>query len=297
MTEPTRPVLRWHGGKWKLAPWILAHLPPHRCYVEPFGGAASVLMRKPRAYAEVYNDLDDEVVGLFRVLRDPSSAAELVRLLELTPFARTEFRGAYEPTDEPVERARRLVIRSYMGFGSNANASQEKGHRSTGFRASSNRSGTTPAHDWQNYPEALAAIIERLRGVVVENRDACAVMAKHDGPATLHFVDPPYVHGTRSRGNKYDLGWRMYRHEMTDADHAALLAFLEGLTGMVVLCGYAHPLYDARLGAWRRVETKAFADGARERTKVLWISRHAAQALEVATAGFSQGALMLEAPE
>lgn len=83
-----RPLLRYHGGKWKLAPWILRHLPPHRVYVEPFGGGGSVLLQKPRSYAEVYNDLDGEIVNLFRVARERGE--ELAQAVELTPFARLD---------------------------------------------------------------------------------------------------------------------------------------------------------------------------------------------------------------
>lgn len=277
---PTRPVLRWHGGKWKLAPWIISHFPPHRVYVEPFGGAASVLIRKTRTYAEIYNDLDDEVVGLFRVLRDRGGAARLMEMLRLTPFARTEFREAYEATEDPVERSRRLIIRAFMGFGSNAHSSQQKGHRSTGFRGNSSRSGTTPATDWKNYPDALAALIDRLAAVVIENRDARLVMAQHDGPATLHYVDPPYLPETRARGNRYDLAWRMYRHELSRDDHRDLLDFLCEVKGMVVLSGYPDALYDDLLGGWKRVETNTFADGARARVEVLWLNPKCADALD-----------------
>lgn len=281
-TAPTRPVLRWHGGKWKLAPWIISHFPPHRVYVEPFGGAASVLLRKPRAYAEVYNDLDDWAVNLFRVLRDDDLASRLRERLRLTPFSRTEFdeaRDLEEVSEDPLELARRLVLRSFMGFGSNAHNG-----RATGFRANSNRSGTTPAQDWQNYPDALPALIERLRGVVIENRDAIHVMRAHDGEKTLHYVDPPYVASTRSPANKYDLKHRMYRHELDDDQHAQLLTDLQSLTGMVVLSGYAAPLYDEALTTWRRVETEAHADGARDRTEVLWINPQACAALDRANA-------------
>ncbi|MFC3074943.1 DNA adenine methylase [Shinella pollutisoli] len=280
MSSLTRPVLRWHGGKWRLAPWIIEHFPPHRTYVEPYGGAASVLLRKPISYGEVYNDLDQEVVDLFRVLRDPVRASTLEALLRLTPFARDEFREAYEPTDDVIERCRRLIIRSFMGFGSNAHASAKKGHRSTGFRARSSRSGTTPAHDWGNYPDAMRAMVKRLSKVVIENRPAIEVMSHHDRPDTLHYVDPPYMHETRAQGNKYDLGWRMYRYEMTNHDHAELLDFLRNCEGMVVLSGYPAPLYDEQLGDWMRVEKIALADGARKRTEVLWINPAAADALQ-----------------
>src|SRR6185312_10147119 len=114
-----------------------------------FGGAGSVLLRKPRSYAEIYNDLDDGVVELFRILRQPEQAAELCRRLDLTPFSRTEFVGAWRPSKDPIERVRRLVIRCYMGFGSDG----ARIDKSTGFRGRSNRSGTTPAHDWANYPD------------------------------------------------------------------------------------------------------------------------------------------------
>ena len=259
MTEQvTRPALRWHGGKWMLAPWIINHMPEHRVYVEPFGGAASVLLRKRRSYAEVYNDLDDDVTNLFTVLRS-SRSTDLVNLLEITPFSKSEFYAAYEPAEDPVERARRLIVRSFMGFGSNGHA------RKTGFRSNSNRSGTTPARDWRNYPNQLPALIERLQGVVVLNDDAWKVMLAHDADTTLHYVDPPYVPETRDRG-------RDYRHELTLIQHQELLSNLTTLKGKVILSGYPASMYDDTLSGWRRVERKALADGARERTEVLWMN-------------------------
>lgn len=259
MSAPLRPLLRWHGGKWLLAPWIIMHMPEHRVYVEPFGGAASVLLRKHRAYAEVYNDLDDDVVNLFRVLRGPR-ATDLIEALRLTPFASTEFLGSYIQAEDEVERARRLVVRSFMGFGSNAT------HRKSGFRSNTNRSGTTPARDWLSYPEHLGRIIDRLRGVTITNRPAIEVMAGHDVPEALHYVDPPYVFSTRTDDGDD------YAHELSDDQHGDLLTFLRTLQGKVILSGYASPLYDDALPDWHRVEREHFADGARKRTEVLWMN-------------------------
>ena len=273
---PSRPVLRWHGGKWRLAPWIIGHFPPHRVYVESFGGAASVLLRKPRSYGEVYNDLDADVINLFRVLRG-DRADELAEALRLTPFARDEFNGAYAPTDDAVERARKLVVRSFMGFGSDGH---NRDSRRTGFRANSSRPNTTPAHDWANYPDALGRIIERLVGVVIENRDALDCMAQHDGPSTLHYVDPPYLPETRSQKVKLGKRFHVYAHELTPEDHGRLLAFVEGLEGMVLLSGYSSPIYDAALADWHRVERATFADGARPRVEMLWMNPQAWNMLE-----------------
>lgn len=254
----TRPLVRYHGGKWMLAPWIISHFPPHRCYVEPFGGGGSVLLRKPRAYAEVYNDLDGDIVNLFTVARDRGE--ELAKLCELTPFARAEFAESYTPSEDPLEQARRTLARSFMGFGSNSHS------KKTGFRANSNRSGTTPAHDWMNYPDALRITIQRLRGIVIENREALKCMQQHDTPETLHYVDPPYVMSTRSdhRGD--------YNFELTDQDHGALAAGLAGLQGMVIVSGYRSDLYDSLYAGWKRVDRAAHADGAAKRVECLWLS-------------------------
>lgn len=273
MSAPTRPALRWHGGKFLLADWIIGFFPRHRVYTETFGGAASVLMRKQRSAAEIYNDLDDQVVGLFRVLQDADQSARLVELLRLTPFARREFEISYESTDDPIEIARRLVVRSFMGFGSNAHSSALRGHRSTGFRSNSNRSGTTPAQDWWHYPDALPALIERLRGVVIEHRDAATVLTRHDAPDALHYVDPPYMHETRSDAH-------MYRHELDGEGHVRLLRHLRRLAGMVVLSGYPSDLYDAELHGWARHEREAYADGARSRIEVLWFNPTCVAALD-----------------
>lgn len=254
-------MLRYHGGKWLLAEWILSHFPAHRVYVEPYGGAGSVLLQKARSYAEIYNDLDGEIVNLFRMVRERGN--ELREKLKATPFARDEYKLSFEICQDPIEQARRTVVRSFMGFGSNALQREIQ----SGFRSSANRSGTTPAHDWANYPDALPAIITRLRGVTIENRDALEVMQRYDGEDTLHYCDPPYVHETRS-GRMH--GHHGYNHEMTDDEHRRMAAVLGQLKGAVIVSGYHGELYDEIFAGWPRAEKKALADGARERTEVLW---------------------------
>lgn len=274
--RPSRPVLRYHGGKFLSADRIIGYFPPHRIYIEPYAGAASVLMQKPRSYAEVYNDRWGTVVNVFRVLRDPVQACELERLLRLTPFARDEFAACGEADmaaiTDPVERARRTILRSFAGFGS---AATNAAH-TTGFRANSHRSGTTPAMDWARYPNHIPSFTARLRGVVIENRPAVEVIRQHDRSDTLIYADPCYPHSTRN----LDAGQKAYFHEMTDDDHRELAEVLHNVQGMVVLSGYACDLYDRELYPdWRREEFSALADGGRRRTEALWLNPAADRAL------------------
>lgn len=166
------------------------------------------------------------------------------------------------------------MIRSFQGFGSAAATGEH-----TGFRSTSVRSGTGPALDWRNYPDALAAITQRLQGVVIENREALALMEYHDRPNTLHYVDPPYVHSTRSTKVRHNATGKSYRHELDDNQHKELAAFLKRLRGMVVLSGYPCPLYDELYITWHRVDRHAYADGSRERIECLWLNSAALEGL------------------
>lgn len=270
--DVTRPALRYHGGKFRLAAWLMQFFPAHETYTEAFGGAAGVLIQKPRSKNEVYNDLDGDVVNFFRVLRDRRQREELIEACLLTPYARDEFALAWEPCEHPVERARRTAIRAQMGFGS---AGATKG--ATGFRINTQREYTSNAWNWASYPQAIAAAGERLQGVLIENRTAVEVLVQHDTTSSLHFVDPPYVRDTRVLKTQ-----AAYRHEMTNADHQELLECLLSLKGYVVLCSYEHELYAGMLKGWKRFETQARAAGHKGsvmRTEVVWINPACDEAL------------------
>lgn len=268
-TNPPRPVLRYHGGKFRLAPWILTFFPNHQVYVEPFGGGGSVLLAKPPAPTEVYNDLDSRVVGLFRVLRDPAKAAELARRLELTPFAREEYEGwCYtEPVDD-IDAAHQLVARGFMGQSS-------KGiWQRSGLDTRINPDGyCSRVSALRASPDACRAVTQRLVQVLIEHDDALDVIRRHDRPDALIYCDPPYL-TTEGRGT------RIYTHDFKAAHHRDLADVLRGLKAMVVLSGYPSSLYDELYPDWQQHQRKAMADGGRERTEVVWMNPACAAALE-----------------
>lgn len=276
-----RPILRWHGGKWRLAPWVIGHFPPHRVYVEPFGGGASVLLRKPDCETEIYNDLDGDLVNLFRVIRERGD--ELAALLDLTPYARDEYDALYAVTDDPLEAARRFIARSFMGM--NSKGALQK----SGFDARVNPDAfVSRLNSFVAVSGELSAVAVRMRRVIIEHGDAVELIGRYDRPDALVYADPPYLSDVRS--GKY------YRHEMDVAQHAMLLDALMASASMVVVSGYASDLYDSKLTAWHRVELDARTDGGAARIEVLWLNEAAATALR-ARGGLSSQVEMFEAAE
>ncbi len=255
-----RPALRYHGGKFLLAPWIISHFPPHTSYVEPYAGAASVLLLKSPSKLETINDSNDLVVNFFDVLRTRKN--DLLNAIRLTPYSRREFARAQEPCDDPLERARRFYVWSWQGRG-RAGVVEPGGWR---FMSRDTR-GTTPSDDFSRC-EHLELIADRLRRVQIECGEAIQVIRRFDTPDTLFYVDPPYVGATRSAR------WSgsAYRCEMDDDSHRELAQALRGVQGMVALSGYPSPLYEELYGDWVRVSRTARIDSGAQRIEALWLS-------------------------
>jgi len=257
----TRPFVHYHGGKWTIAPWIISTMPPHRIYVELFGGGGSILLRKSRSWSEIYNDLDSDIVNLFRMARD--RGGELLEKIRLTPYAREEYELSFQKTDDPLERARRTIVRSYFGFGSTAILYGD-GKSHPGFRANLKMAGSSSGHQWRTYLNTLSGIIERLQGVVIENKNAFDLIDPHDSPNTLFYADPPYLPSVRDTGTDY-------RFEMTEEDHINLARKLNEVKGGVIVSGYSSELYDDLYKKWDKREKSTHADGNGARIEVLWI--------------------------
>jgi DNA adenine methylase len=265
---PKRPALRYYGGKWRLAPWIISHFPPHKNYVEPCGGAASVLLQKPRSPLETYNDLDGNVVNFFRVLRDRPD--ELIRKIKLTPWARDEYNLSLTLTDDETERARRFFCAAYMSF----NGATFYDGNTYGWRHTTDVRGREPAsYDLVN--NALDSVAQRLIGVQIENRDYADVVRRLDNDAALIYFDPPYVFETRNKTFWYGHDWA------NDETHAAAADLLRTCAGYVVVSGYVCPLYAdlyERHG-WQRVDTVAQTNSGGNRVESLWLSPRTVDAL------------------
>lgn len=279
MKKVKRPLLRYFGGKWQLRHWIIEHLPEHQFYAEPFAGAASVLLAKsPAPGGEIINDLNEDTVNLFRVMRDWSQCERLRELLAWTPYAIGELEQAREPHADPVERARRMLVRSFMGI----EVSGVRGS-SSGFRMGSvdlrrldqggKRTFRNCAKDWANWKDNIDAIRERLAAVMIYRRDALEFVDLMDSPECLLYIDPPYHAETRSA----DHAGTRYAVEFEPERHAELIARLLSCSAMVVVSGYAHSSYlPLEHAGWKCVLKDYRANmSLTRRTECLWISPNA----------------------
>jgi DNA adenine methylase len=268
MTTRLTPPLKWHGGKNYLAARIVALMPPHLHYVEPFGGGLAVLLaRDPEGRSEMVNDLHADLTTFWRVLQDPDLFERLRRTVEAVPFSEREWQDARDglrrfPNADPVRRAAWFFVACRQSLAARMNAFAPLS------RTRTRRGMNEQASAWASAVDGLPAVHKRLRRVVILNRPAVEVIRSQDGPDTLFYCDPPYYHSTRTSPD-------VYAHEMSAAEHRELLDLLLTVKGRVMLSGYPSQLYDATLTGWTRhtFDLPNNAAGARQKgreTEVLW---------------------------
>ena len=257
-----KPVLKYPGAKWRLADWIIDHIPPHVGYVEPFFGSGAVFFNKPKSTIETISDLDGAVVQFFKVCREKPD--ELAYALSLTPWSREEFQQAdfrWGDTDD-VEAARQFAVRCWQTFGARTSVK-------TGWRNSSGKTrncGPDNPAMWKRLPEVVQEVAARLLDAQIDNRPAVDVISNNNGPEVLIYADPPYVKSSRT------LNGDQYRFEMTDEQHVELLTVLKRHKGPVLLSGYDCELYRDMLPDWEFDSIGAKVERGAPRTELLWMN-------------------------
>lgn len=270
MRETTQMVnpLKWHGGKYYIASRIVQLMPPHIHYVEPFAGGLAVLLAKdPQGVSEVVNDLNGDLTNFWEVLKDEETFGEFYRKVQAIPFSEVEWQQSRETTKhpDPVNRAVGFFVLCRQSL------SGRMQQFAALTRNRTRRQMNEQASAWINAVDGLGVVHARLRRVAILNRPALRVIEGQDGPNTLFYLDPPYVHDTRSTTTEYG------EYEMTDEQHQDLVKALLKCKGKVMVSMYKHRIYNdlcAKHG-WHLVEFDLpnNASGGREKrrmTECLW---------------------------
>jgi DNA adenine methylase len=249
-------LTRHPGGKATIAKWIVAHLPPHRRYVEGFAGAANVLLAKPRSPEEVLIERNPWQVALLRAVRDDH--LDLRRRLLPLRWRSETWREARDRLnsgdwDSPTELAALTYTLRRMGHG--------------GFGGYSDSSGRYQQGWWDRGVLNLSRVYRRLLLVRIVSGDCLAHLEELDSKETCYYLDPPYV----------GVGRKIYgRFGLSDEEHVELCRRIRRLRGKVALSGYANPIYERHLPDWRtvsrRMALRMKGIGSVERIETLWLN-------------------------
>lgn len=259
-----KAVMRYPGSKWGIANWIIDHFPENyekMVYLEPFAGSGAVFFNKRPSAVETINDLDSDIVNLFFVLRNYPS--ELKEMLSLTPYSREEYDRSFEPTDEPIEKARRYMVRTNQAIGAKLNSK-------CGWRNHKQMRIGGTACKWAGLTETIDAAAARLRGsttnlVQIEHMDAFRLISRYNTPDALIYLDPPYVRSSRKSG-------ALYRHEMDDEQQVQLLELITNSKAKIVISGYRSDLYSKYLYAWDMDFTLCQTTSTKMAEEVIWMN-------------------------
>lgn len=249
-------ILKYPGGKSRIADWVISHFPAHRVYVEPFFGSGGVFFNKQPSYIETLNDINGDIVNLFKVIRE--RPAELAAALEFTPYSRAEYVDCYAMCEgDEVERARRVLVRHHQSFGTTNQNKYTWWH---------GRTSTSPktAAQWSKLPGVVYEICGRLKDAQIECTDALTLIKAYNSAETLLYLDPPYLQSLRKHN--------MYAYEMTERQHVELLETIIKSKSKVCLSAYDSALYNEYLKGWYIAEKRTTAQMGLQRTEKLYMN-------------------------
>lgn len=277
--------LKYHGGKSYLSSWIISHFPEHTHYVEPFFGGGSVLFHKSQdlieGHSEVVNDLNGELMNFWSVLASPVQLEKLKRIIEAAPFSEMTFNQAMSNvetlaetfTPDRIPSGIETIKRAAWFFIMNRQSRQGlMKDFATMSRTRTRRGMNEQVSSWLTAIDGLPEIHARLKRVVIYNKSAIELIRQQDGPNTLFYCDPPYLHETRVTNNDYQF-------EMTFHDHEDLLETLANIDGKFILSGYRSELYDQWEHDWdfrcveKQIDNKASSKKTKDiKTECLWMN-------------------------
>lgn len=239
-----RPPFKCHGGKAYLKNWVIDNFPDdyeEMTYVEPYSGAASVLLNKKPSKEEAINDLHGGIVEIFKAVRD--DAEEFAKRLKKLSYTQRTFDRALKASVGPFDQKLDLAVNEYVL------RRMSRGGMKKAFAWSDRLRGGQPGdvNAWKTALKMMPDLSDRLQNVYIFNKPAVEVIKAFNKPNTLLYVDPPYLHSTRAAKKVYE------KYEMTEDDHKKLCEALVAFKGKVLISGYDSELYDSYFVNWQKI--------------------------------------------
>ena len=254
-----RRILKYPGSKWRLSDEPVKMVPNHHTYCEPYAGSIALLFAKEPSPIEIVNDLDSDVVNLFRCIQQDSE--RLARLVMTTPYSREVYDAQFQENEyaSRYQRAAGFLVKCWQGHGFRICGGK------VGWKNDVHgRERAYALWNWYRLPEWIIDVAERLRMVQIEHRPALEVIQRFDYGDVFMYLDPPYLLGTRAR--------KQYKHEMTDEDHEELLQAILQSKAKIMISGYESELYETYLKDWKRMEFRGAAEHGGTRKEIAWIN-------------------------
>jgi len=256
-------IIKYFGGKGTMYNKIIEHFPEqgsYNTYIEPFAGSFSIGLKKPDCPIEIYNDKEQNVYSLYKVLADKNLFEEFKLLADLHPYSE-DFRKEFK---EKLKGGLTLVERAFYFF--YVNRTSHNGVGGFSLNSTIRRKMSKSVSDYLSVVDRLEDIHQRLSKVTVLNRDGIGLIEKYNNENCLIYCDPPYHHDTRTSAR--------YKEDMDNETQIEFLKTVNDSNSKILISGYKNDVYDTYLKDWEEinfeVNTMTGTFHQKVKTETLW---------------------------